>query len=158
VDRELYASAQQRLAAAQHLPIPEQAIPAGDETTRLLRWGYRRYRDMFNDRQLFGLGTLFERIQALSDRASREALLTVFSDALRYQNMLCRYDTYALKCQDVFSVHGFPVREQPPRHSRRRLRWLLSLRGEVPSRQSLLSRALREPREREQAPPPGDFR
>jgi hypothetical protein len=23
--------------------------------------------------------------------------------------MLCRYDTYALKCQDVFSVHGFPV-------------------------------------------------
>jgi hypothetical protein len=109
VDRELYASAQQRLAAAQHLPIPEQAIPAGDETTRLLRWGYRRYRDMFNDRQLFGLGTLFERIQALSDRASREALLTVFSDALRYQNMLCRYDTYALKCQDVFSVHGFPV-------------------------------------------------
>ena len=74
-----------------------------------LRWGYRRYRDMFNDRQLFGLGTLFARIQALSDQASREALLTVFSDALRYQNMLCRYDTYALKCQDVFSVHGFPV-------------------------------------------------
>ena len=23
--------------------------------------------------------------------------------------MLCRYDTYALKCQDIFSVHGFPV-------------------------------------------------
>ena len=39
----------------------------------------------------------------------RHALLTVFSDFLRYQNMLCRYDTYALKCQDIFSVHGFPV-------------------------------------------------
>ena len=39
----------------------------------------------------------------------RRALLTVFSDFLRYQNMLCRYDTYALKCQDIFAVHGFPV-------------------------------------------------
>ena len=27
----------------------------------------------------------------------------------RYQNMLCRYDTMALKSLDVFSVHGFPV-------------------------------------------------
>jgi len=108
-DQDLYEAARRRLAQTHGLPIPEQAIPAGDETTRLLRWGYRRYRDMFNDRQLLGLGTLFERICGLSDQALREALLTVFSDALRYQNMLCRYDTYALKCQDVFSVHGFPV-------------------------------------------------
>ncbi len=64
---------------------------------------------MFNARQLFGLATLLERIRAVPDEASREALLTVFSDTLRYQNMLCRYDTYALKGQDVFSVHGFPV-------------------------------------------------
>ncbi|MDA8073788.1 MAG: hypothetical protein M0Z40_00860 [Actinomycetota bacterium] len=25
------------------------------------------------------------------------------------QNLLGRYDTYALKCQDIFSVHGYPV-------------------------------------------------
>src|SRR5262249_38663392 len=30
-------------------------------------------------------------------------------DLLRYQNMLCRYDTMALKSLDIFSVHGFPV-------------------------------------------------
>ena len=70
--------------------------------------------------------------------------------------MLCRYDTYALKCQDVFSVHGFPVglvavREQPPRHPRRRLGRLLALRREVPPRQGLLPPALREPRPRERA-------
>jgi len=35
--------------------------------------------------------------------------MTVFSDALRYQNMLARYDTDSLKGQDIFSVHGFPV-------------------------------------------------
>ena len=108
-DLELVESARSRLEAAPALVIPEQAIPEGDETTRLLRWGYGRYRDMFNERQLLGLGTLLERIRAVPDDDSREALLTVFSDSLRYQNMLCRYDTYALKGQDVFSVHGFPV-------------------------------------------------
>ena len=91
------------------LPIPEDAIPDGDETDRLHRWGYRFYKEMFNDRQLVGLGLLLRRIDSVEDRSVRHALLTVFSDFLRYQNMLCRYDTYALKCQDIFSVHGFPV-------------------------------------------------
>lgn len=91
------------------LPLPDDPIPAGDETARLHRWGYLAYREMFNDRQLLGLGLLLRRITSVPDRAQRHALLTVFSDFLRYQNMLCRYDTYALKCQDIFSVHGFPV-------------------------------------------------
>ena len=91
------------------LPIPDAAIPPGDETTRLHRWGYRRYRELFNDRQLLGLGTLLKSIIQEPHESTRHALLTVFSDFLRYQNMLCRYDTYALKCQDIFSVHGFPV-------------------------------------------------
>ena len=39
----------------------------------------------------------------------RHALATNLSDLLRYQNMLCRYDTMALKSLDIFSVHGFPV-------------------------------------------------
>jgi adenine-specific DNA methylase len=108
-DLELYESAQLRLEAMPALAIPDQAIPEGDETSRLLRWGYRYYRDMFNPRQLLGLASLLERIRAVSNEDAREALLTVFSDCLRYQNMLCRYDTYALKGQDVFSVHGFPV-------------------------------------------------
>jgi len=108
-DLALYESARCRLERASSLTIPEQAIPEGDETDRLLRWGYRRYREMFNERQLLGLATLLERIRAVPDEEPRDALLTVFSDSLRYQNMLCRYDTYALKGQDVFSVHGFPV-------------------------------------------------
>ncbi|QQR90265.1 MAG: DNA methylase [Myxococcales bacterium] len=92
-----------------NLPIPDDEIPAGDESDRLHRWGYRRYREMFGTRQLLGLGILLKRIRCVRDVSVRHALLTVFSDTLRYQNMLCRYDTYALKCQDIFSVHGFPV-------------------------------------------------
>lgn len=91
------------------LPIPDDEIPLGDETRRLHRWGYRRFGEMFNERQLLGLGLLLRRIIEVDKSEIRHALLTVFSDFLRYQNMLCRYDTYALKCQDIFSVHGFPV-------------------------------------------------
>jgi adenine-specific DNA methylase len=91
------------------LPIPDDEIPDGDETKRLHRWGYRRYREMFNERQLAGLGVLMTRIKRVENVEVRHALATVFSDCLRYQNMLCRYDEYALKCQDIFAVHGFPV-------------------------------------------------
>jgi putative DNA methylase len=97
------------LGISGELPIPEEAIPDGDETNRLHRWGYKHYREVFNDRQLLGLGLLHRRIREIENQPVQHALLTVFSDILRYQNMLCRYDTYALKCQDIFSVHGFPV-------------------------------------------------
>lgn len=89
--------------------VPDEEIPAGDETDRLHRWGYRYYREMFNARQLLGLELLCGALVAESDERLRDALATNLSDLLRYQNMLCRYDTRALKSLDVFSVHGFPV-------------------------------------------------
>ena len=89
--------------------VPDQTIPAGDETARLHRWGYSRYRDMFNPRQLLGLELSCRLIAGIEDKRIRHALATNLSDLLRYQNMLCRYDTMALKSLDIFSVHGFPV-------------------------------------------------
>lgn len=103
-----FEEAKQRLAAIETHYIPDEAIPAGDETTRLLRWGYKRYSDLFNARQLLGLATACHLIAQEEDRI-RHALATNLSDLLRYQNMLCRYDTMALKSLDIFSVHGFPV-------------------------------------------------
>lgn len=108
-DLARFSQASARLGATPGLPIPGEEIPPGDETARLHRWGYRSYREMFNSRQLLGLGLLLQRIGKVTGQETRHAMLTVFSDFLRYQNMLCRYDTYALKCQDIFSVHGFPV-------------------------------------------------
>ena len=89
--------------------IPEDAIPHGDETERLHRWGYQHYREMFSARQLLGLEHSCRLISKVADQSIREALATNLSDLLRYQNMLCRYDAMALKSLDVFSVHGFPV-------------------------------------------------
>ena len=89
--------------------VPDQRIPAGDETARLHRWGYSHYRGMFNPRQLLGLELSCRLIADIEDERIRRALATNLSDLLRYQNMLCRYDTMALKSLDIFSVHGFPV-------------------------------------------------
>jgi adenine-specific DNA methylase len=89
--------------------MPEQPILSGDETDRLHRWGYRHYKEMFNERQLLGLELSCRWIASVSDSRVRHALATNLSDLLRYQNMLCRYDTMALKSLDIFSVHGFPV-------------------------------------------------
>src|SRR5262249_14475322 len=89
--------------------VPDQEILPGDETDRLHRWGYRFYRELFNERQLLGLELSCRQIGGTGDERVRHALATNFSDLLRYQNMLCRYDTMALKSLDIFSVRGFPV-------------------------------------------------
>lgn len=89
--------------------VPEDEIPPGDETNRLHRWGYSKYRELFNERQLLGLELSSQLISSVNDETLRNALATNLSDLLRYQNMLCRYDKMALKSLDIFSVHGFPV-------------------------------------------------
>lgn len=89
--------------------VPDQPIPAGDETGRLHRWGYQHYKELFNPRQLLGLEISARLIAQIRDERIRHALATNLSDLLRYQNMLCRYDSMALKSLDIFSVHGFPV-------------------------------------------------
>jgi putative DNA methylase len=104
-----YENAATRLARIRARYVPSDEIPSGDETDRLHRWGYRRYCDMFNARQLLGLEFSARGIGELKDQLIREALATNLSDLLRYQNLLCRYDTMALKSLDIFSVHGFPV-------------------------------------------------
>lgn len=109
VDLARLAEAENRLEKIPQSYIPAEEIPPGDETARLHRWGYQTYRQLFNPRQLLGLQTLAIAISEVENEPARHALLTVFSDTLRYQNMLCRYDSYALKIIDIFSVHGFPV-------------------------------------------------
>jgi len=89
--------------------VPDDVIPEGDESSRLHRWGYGRFRELFNARQLLGLENSARIIARVKDNRVRRALATNLSDLLRYQNMLCRYDTMALKSLDIFSIHGFPV-------------------------------------------------
>jgi len=107
-DHACLARAERR---AQHhsAVIPDALIPRGAETERLLRWGYQRWSDLFGARQLYSLGVLADAIAQEREPPLRAALQTVFSDLLRYQNALTRYDRQALKPTDVFAVHAFPV-------------------------------------------------
>lgn len=108
-DLDRYENARRRLERIRAQYIPTDPIPTGDETDRLLRWGYKHYREMFNSRQLLGLELSARLIAKVAQDRIRDALSTNLSDLLRYQNMLCRYDPMALKSLDIFSVHGFPV-------------------------------------------------
>jgi putative DNA methylase len=110
-ERDLARAAEATARFEQLAPafVPDQKIPPGDETDRLHRWGYSRYRDLFNPRQLLALELACRHIATVGGARLRHALATNLSDLLRYQNMLCRYDTMALKSLDIFSVHGFPV-------------------------------------------------
>lgn len=108
-DLQRVADAEKQWRALRAEFVPDDEIPAGDETTRLHRWGYNKYSELFNARQLLGLELSCRRIASLRDERLKHALATNLSDLLRYQNMLCRYDTMALKSLDIFSVHGFPV-------------------------------------------------
>lgn len=108
-DLRRYEEAVRLLEAMEAQFIPDEPIPPGDETARLLRWGYRRWRELFNARQLLGLEWSAREIMRITNPRLRRALATNLSDLLRYQNMLCRYDPASLKVLDVFSIHGFPV-------------------------------------------------
>lgn len=104
-----YEQASRRFDAMAAKFVPEQQISAGDETDRLHLWGYTHYRDLFDARQLLGLELSARFISDVKNERVRHALATNLSDLLRYQNMLCRYDTMSLKSLDIFSIHGFPV-------------------------------------------------
>ena len=108
-DLRRVAESEARWASLSPHFVPDDSIPSGDETNRLHRWGYKRYREMFNARQLLSLELSALLIAGIDNERVRNALATNLSDLLRYQNMLCRYDTMALKSLDIFSVHGFPV-------------------------------------------------
>ena len=101
--------AERRWGEAEAHFVPDQQILSGDETDRLHRWGYSHYQQMFSARQLLGLEFICRLISKIENERVRNALATNLSDLLRYQNLLCRYDTWALKSLDIFSVHGFPV-------------------------------------------------
>ncbi|MCO6416071.1 hypothetical protein JYK14_07790 [Siccirubricoccus sp. KC 17139] len=85
------AEAEARWSAAEPRFVPEDEILPGDETDRLHRWGYARYRHMFSARQLLGLEASCRLIAGVEDERVRHALATNLSDLLRYQNLLCRH-------------------------------------------------------------------
>lgn len=89
------------------LPIPTQDIPEGYNTNQILNHRYRKFRDLFNERQLLCLGLLLEAINEVEDKNTQFWLQLAFSGMLEMNNMFCRYQQNAYKICNIFFNHAY---------------------------------------------------
>lgn len=89
------------------LPIPDQDIPQGYNTNQILNHGYRKFRDLFNPRQLLCLGLLLQEINKIENKHTQLWLQLAFSGMLEMNNMFCRYQQNAYKICNIFFNHAY---------------------------------------------------
>lgn len=89
------------------LPIPNQLIPVGYNTNQILNHGYKRFRDLFNERQLLCLGLLLQAINEVENKDVQLWLQLAFSGMLEMNNMFCRYQQNAYKICNIFFNHAY---------------------------------------------------
>ncbi len=92
-DRSRYAECSDLLQQREReLVLPFGELDHGENTRQAIRWGFTRWRQFFNDRQLYSLGLLAATIRDLNTGAAeREALVTLFSGTLEFNNMFCSF-------------------------------------------------------------------
>lgn len=71
--------------------LPALALEEGHNTNQALNYGFMRWRDFFNDRQLLALGYLQRAIISVADEPTRKCLLTLFSGVLEFNNLFASY-------------------------------------------------------------------
>jgi len=88
--------------------IPNTSIPRGYNTKQMINYGYKYWKDMFNERQLLSLGKLLKTILELDvDEKVRELLVITFSEFLEFQNNLCDYARNKFHLYNLFKTHAF---------------------------------------------------
>ncbi len=92
-DRSLSTECSELLQQRQsELVLPLGELDDGENTRQATRWGFSRWRQFFNDRQLYSLGLLGSAIRGLSaGAAEREALAALFSGTLEFNTMFCSF-------------------------------------------------------------------
>ncbi len=89
-DRALYQEAANRLAAMGR-GYPQGKLRPGYNTNQAINYGYRSWRDMFNDRQLLCLRLLADRIRKIKSEPLRDLFACLFSGTLEFNNMFTSY-------------------------------------------------------------------
>jgi putative DNA methylase len=72
-------------------PIPQVQIQSGYNTRQVLNYGYRRWDQFFNSRQLLAIGLLAGAIGDLPTCAERDALFMLLSGVLEFNNLFASY-------------------------------------------------------------------
>jgi putative DNA methylase len=96
-----------------NLILPDQHIPLGTSSRRWIQHGYRRYRDIFNARQLLAFNALIRAVQAIEDPEYRNCFYTVLSNMLEYNNMMTPYNYPNRKLHHLFNYHAMPLTTTP---------------------------------------------
>lgn len=89
-DRKLYGEAVAALKARKN-GLPEGELAPGYNTNQSINYGYRRWHEMFNDRQLLCLGILADRIRSVESEPLRDLFACLFSGTLEFNNMFTSY-------------------------------------------------------------------
>jgi putative DNA methylase len=93
-DLAAYGRCSEELRAAldaERLALPSLTLEYGYNTRQAMGYGFRSWRDFFNERQLLALGWLRQAIEDISDEATRRVLLTLFSGVLEFNNLFASY-------------------------------------------------------------------
>jgi adenine-specific DNA methylase len=89
-DLQLYRKAVRELAGKEGW-YPVVSIEPGHNTDQALRYNYRYWHQMFNARQLLGLGHLAQRIARIPDEEQRYLFTCLFSSTLEFNNRFCSF-------------------------------------------------------------------
>lgn len=73
------------------IELPSLRLEPGYNTRQAMGYGFRAWRDFFNDRQLLALGWLRSAILTVEPQSVRDALLTLFSGVLEFNNLFASY-------------------------------------------------------------------
>lgn len=92
-DRDLYQECTDLLTTMNSNQVfPQGFLAPGHNTNQAIRWGFRQWKDFFNDRQLATLSLLATTIRDIPGlSAEREALVTLFSGTLEFNNLFASY-------------------------------------------------------------------
>lgn len=89
-DHASYHTAKSRLEALCPA-LPHVRIKDGHNTRQLLNYGYHHWDELFNARQLLALSLLGRAIHGLPETPGRDALATLYSGVLEFNNMFASY-------------------------------------------------------------------
>lgn len=97
--------------------FPRQKILPGASSVRWRLHNFEHYFEIFNPRQLMAFNLLFEGIRAIPEEEYRNALITVFSNSLEYNNMMTPYNYPHRKLHHLFNYHALPLTTTPVENS-----------------------------------------
>jgi putative DNA methylase len=80
-----------RAVVSGEVTLPDLALEYGHNTRQAMGYGFKSWRDFFNDRQLLALGWLRKAILNLDDASAGRAMLTLFSGVLEFNNLFASY-------------------------------------------------------------------